>query len=427
MSDTPTSTPEAPAAAAAAPNPESTKATSPAEASEKAKASVAKQTKVSDAFSEIDALFNEEKPAAPAKPAKAKKPAESKPAEPDHEFLELGRAKSIEAEDPGEEKPKKSEDKPGDEPGDTDDSAEDGKGSRKEANETLRRAYESAKKRVEELERKLAAPREDDPERKALVERLEAREKRLQQMQEELEFAAFERSDKYKEQYEAPLISAWQGAVKEIEGLEVVTADGETRAANVEDLKLIVGMSTKDATTAAKEMFGDVASEVLAIRRKLVELNDARFRAIDEYRRKGGEIEKERVARHAQNREKVAKIWAESNDQAAKKYPKLFAPEEGDDKGNELLAKGFEMADLAFSGFDKMPPEEMARLHSAIRMKAAGFDRMVHRTRKAEARIKELEAELDEFKKSEPQPGEAARTKPETKKGWAEEIDDLAR
>lgn len=426
MSETPTTTTEAPAAAAAAPNPETTKATTPKEAVEKAKAKVSSTAKVSDAFKEIESLFDDEKPPAPQKktPAKPKEEPETgkKP-------IEIGAAKNAEPWDEAESdsSEKDEAEKPEDDAAeDQDAEAPEDADSTKKANDKLRRAYESSKKKIEELEKKLSMPRDEDPEHKALVERLDAREKRLQQLQEELEFAAFERSDKYKAEYEQPLISAWQSAVKEVEGLEVVTADGETRAATVDDLKLIVNMGTKDATIAAKEMFGDTASEVLAIRRKLVELNDARFRAIEDYRKKGGEIEKERIARHAQQREKMAKIWSESNDSAVKRFPKLFAPEEGDEKGNALLQNGTEMADLAFSGFDKLPPEEMARLHSAIRMKAAGFDRMVYRARRAEARIKELESELDEFKKSEPKPGEAARTTPKEKKGWADEIDELA-
>jgi hypothetical protein len=241
-----------------------------------------------------------------------------------------------------------------------------------------------------------------------------------------LKFSSYERSDEYKERYEKPLEVAIRSAWKEVGELDVMTSDGDTRKGTPDDFNALINMPTGAATTAAKEIFGEAASEVLALRRQIRGLNEARATAVEDYRTKGAERDKDRTAQSFRQRERMSKLWASANDEAAKKYPDLFAPEEGDENGNKLLKRGYEIADLAFSGFGKLPPEEMVKLHSAVRNKAAGFDRAVYRARKLSDRVKELESELAEYKKSEPTPGEGARTTPTRTKTFEEEIDDLA-
>ena len=85
---------------------------------------------------------------------------------------------------------------------------------------------------------------------------------------------------------------------------------------------------------------------------------------------------------------------------------------EGDEEANTRLKKGFEIADRAFSvnPLDpKLTPEqrqEVVRLHSAVRNRAAAFGKLVYQNEKLAAKAAELEAELAKYKNAQPGAGE---------------------
>jgi hypothetical protein len=67
----------------------------------------------------------------------------------------------------------------------------------------------------------------------------------------------------------------------------------------------------------------------------------------------------------------------------------------------------------------RLPPGELTLLHSAIRNRAAAYDRLVARLNQREAEKKELQAKLDGFEKSEPGRGQARKVEATGKKGPA--------
>ena len=89
-----------------------------------------------------------------------------------------------------------------------------------------------------------------------------------------------------------------------------------------------------------------------------------------------------------------------------------FTPVDGDQEGNQRLAKGFELADRAFSenplnAKDGEERKAIVARHAAVRNRAAAFGRLVLMNTKAEARIAELTSELAKYKGSEPPAGGA--------------------
>lgn len=311
--------------------------------------------------------------------------------------------------------------------------------------------YAALEKKHKELEAKLAQPQEY-PERKELQSKIasyekliEAKEKKLGELDSELKFTKYERSQEYKDKYETPWIEAYTDGRNRVAQLRIkepdvvdpstgeVTAPGKVRQGTEADFDTLMGIANDDdAAEFAAKLFGNKAAIVLTQREKVRDLNGARIKAIEDYRKQGGEREKQMADLTKKQRDAFVENWQKENAAAAEKYPQWFKPEEGDDKGNTLLEKGIQQADKAFSGTENMSPEEAVRLLSAVRNKAAGFDRLAYKFTKATARIAELEAKLKAFEESEPGGGEgggegAPATQPDGMEAVVSTLEKLAK
>jgi hypothetical protein len=163
----------------------------------------------------------------------------------------------------------------------------------------------------------------------------------------------------------------------------------------------------REARKLAKQLFGEDAPIAMQHREKVIELNETRAKALEEYRTKGKERETQQQEVSVKQRQEAAASWEASNKAQIEKYPHFFAPIEGDDEGNELLAKGYALADRAFVGdTSKIPPKELASLHSTLRNRAAAFGRQVYLNKKMKAQVTALEAKIKELEESGPGGGE---------------------
>jgi hypothetical protein len=296
--------------------------------------------------------------------------------------------------------------------------------------DSLRDAYERSKTKISELEQELQKAKEtprEDPEKQSLSERLTLAEKRRKELEDEMRYVAYEKTPEYKEKYLGPLESALKTAYAEVVDYDITDAEGNVRKATPEDFNAIMALPPAKANALAKQLFGDGESAITTMRLKIKELNEAARNAVDSWRKNGSELEKARMEDMSKRREKLAKLWEQQNIRAAEKYPQWFKAEDGDQKGNELLEKGFLMADLAFSGSDKVSPEQMVEVHAAVRNKAAAFDREVYRNKKLRERVKDLELELEAYKKSEPEEAEGKHPSSSSSQSWEDELDALSR
>jgi hypothetical protein len=284
----------------------------------------------------------------------------------------------------------------------------------------LRAAYAKSKARVAELEKQLSESKAkpvDDTERKTFTEQISTLNKKLEDAMGSLKFADYESSEEYKTTYEAPFVEAWNEGVQQVTGLSVVTDEG-TRKGTPEDFQAIMRESDNErAATMATEMFGSNAFYVLASRRELVKLNNARTKALGEFKsglaeRLKTEAEKAEKTKTEFEAQRIQRIttFKKLNEEAQTKYPDLFAPLEGDDEGNKILEKGFKDADLAFHGANGLTPDQVVRLHSAIRNRAAGFGRLTYRLKQRDAKIAHLEGQLAEIRGSAPGDGAVGKT-----------------
>lgn len=274
----------------------------------------------------------------------------------------------------------------------------------------LRTAYEKSKASIKEkdseisrlkteLESKLKT---EDPDKKILVERLTTTEKKLKEYEDEIRFTNYKNHPEFKEKFETPYHTAFAKALADFEQIHVTDDEGNKRLATRADLDSMLRMSIAAVDELATEKFGHSAARVIRHVEKLRDLADAYHGALEEAKTKGGEREKNKVLQEQQQNEQRHKLWTDTNDEVAKKYPHWFAPKEGDEEGNAKLTKGYELADAVFLHRDQHPPEKLVKMDAAVRNKAAGFDRLVLEGKRKDARIAELEKSLKEFEASEP-------------------------
>lgn len=294
---------------------------------------------------------------------------------------------------------------------------------------TLKSSYDELQKKVVEL-----SSRPVDNEKLAKLE-TEAKENhsRWEKAQEELRFTKYERSQEYQDKYWKPYEKAYNDGANRVAGLTVVPrTDPDTgevtqaaRQATREDFNaLMVETDDNKAAEMAEALFGVKAPMVLMHRDKALEANSTRLDALKEFREKGAEIEKARAENLNKGQEEISKLFKSEAENAVKKYPHWFAPIEGDEKGNELLQKGFDLVEKAYNGqftdengkVVKLSPVDVAKLHSVVRNRAVAFGRLTYQNKTMKAEIEDLKTKIAGYSESEPG-GNATRRPAKTSSG----------
>lgn len=280
--------------------------------------------------------------------------------------------------------------------------------------EWKRRATEAETKYVEATK---GQPSEEQ--RKQIEELIKGIHQRNTELEEEIKFVNFTKSREFQEKYQAPYDKAWTASMKDLGGVEVLDANGNQRQFTPADLLEVVNTPAALAGKKAKEMTGDEdVGNFIALRaEKIRDLFQQQQNAIEEAKKNGTTREQQRAQQFQQFRETITKqvseSWKAANEAAVKdeKYGKYFTPADGDEEGNEKLAKGFELVDKAFGENPYAPnlkPEErqaIAKRHAAVRNRAAAFGRLTYQNEKKDARIAELETKLKQFEGSTPPAG----------------------
>jgi len=297
----------------------------------------------------------------------------------------------------------------------------------------VRRAYDAKKREIREtwepkvkaLESELAtlkatAGNGHAEEFKSLTDKFTASQKRVEELEGEMRFVNYRKSKEFADKYEQPYNEAWGKAIAELEELSVRVRTGVDdvgeptygeRKATSDDLLMLANLKLGEARKLAKEMFGDNADDMMAHRRKIRDLSDAQTKALAEAEKSAKDHDESKTLQSRQALEQTGKLWTAANKQLSEKYPKWFAPVEGDDEGNALLEKGFAAADRLFNQTPETAPktpQEAVALHALLRNKAANHDRLALKNKQLSARVTELEEKLRAFEESEPPAGGGA-------------------
>lgn len=356
--------------------------------------SVRKGTAMDDAFKQLDSKANiaPPDPKPPGVPPK-EKPPEQKPAKRDAEPGEDGdgEEEDEELQTPQTDQEKKAAEAAAAAAGKD---AKDGKKPNllREDRERQKLRAEAAEKRATELEAKHKAAEERLARLEAAEAKALAAEKRMAEVEDRLRLTNYERSEEYTSKYHAPFVEAYQRGREKASGLEVTLPSGETRPATADDFDAIMGIQNdRQASRAAKEMFGDDAPIILHHRERVLEANATRTKAIEEAKKNGSAKEKEQAEMTTKQREAVASAF-EKEVKAVSSRHEWYKEVEGDAEWNKAISKGKSIVDKAFIE-RKGTPEEIAKLDAAIYARAHAYSPM-------KLKIKRLTAEIETLKKS---------------------------
>lgn len=375
-----------------------------------------------DAFADLDKLVGEPEAAAP--PEKPEKPAgldkpEKKPAEPADK-------KSAE---PTDKKPAEPADKKGSET----------TGRRSPWQIVHDKEAEIATLRKQLSERDAAKPNTDwQKERADLLKRIEERDARLKEREQALEYTAFEKSDKFKSEYQKPYENAWNQGRSTVARFKVTDSDGNARTGTPEDFDRLMTLEQSDPEKAAElmaEMFGPkasyVASHIVEVKKAFQRMQDAR----EDFGKRGEEDRLLKSQQTEKETRELAEVFDTWRNAAVEKYPDIFKATDDDAEGKGLLDKGEHLANRVFSsgqpirdGDKPLTKQEKSALDAVAWQKIRAFDFQVTAKRRAEARVKELEKELEQYKQSEPGPSDGGGRKPAGDEipDWDKQLESLA-
>jgi hypothetical protein len=302
----------------------------------------------------------------------------------------------------------------------------------------LRNAYEGLKKKVKEeyepqlkelptLRAKLKEieARGDD---KAAQERIAAIEKRNAELENHIRFVDYEKSKEYQEQFQKPYEEAWSNALRELKGLTMTVEDpngGEptTREVTQADIAYLANLDPAARRKEINRLFPEDKEEVKRHINQISTLADKSNAAKEKAKQDADAHAKADAEQRQQSQVTRAKLWRETNESLATKYPKWFSKSEDDQEGNTLFDRGTALADLAFNPSDLTPeriallpkafreqielrkpftPEQLTQLHAIVRNKASNHDRLASQNKALSARVAELEKTLEDYEKSSP-------------------------
>lgn len=329
----------------------------------------------------------------------------------------------------------------------------------------LGQAYEDLKKKVRtELEpeiQKLRSKVQEFESRKAedpapLLQKIKALEEKNTQLEKQIEYVDYTSSTDFKTKYHEPYRQAWDDALNEFKELTVREPDGEDevgepkftmRPATENDLIKLGAMRLSEMDEAAQKMFGASAPRAINHVQNLRKLAGARNKAMEDAQKRAGEWKTQQQTETEAKTQALAKTWQEVNKNLEEKLPAAFKVDESVEGDKEAYTRGFALGDLLFLGEQGLSPEQVeslpasfketvkagqllsdeqkVQLHAIARLKMANHDRNLAKLAKANARIKELEASLAEYEKSEPSAEKAGESGERTvTKDWLETAED---
>jgi hypothetical protein len=290
----------------------------------------------------------------------------------------------------------------------------------------FREQYEMTKKerddlasKIQELERAKAdgTRKEVEEATKSLKAEMDSIRKNAEELDTEVRYLNYTRSGEYKQKYEAPLREAWQTALGDIEGIRVTDEDGTERDANHQDIMVLLNVPVAKAAIIAQETFGPAAPEIMAHRRRLIELTQARDKSIAEWKEKGAQREVEKSKQLESRQTRSRDLFESQFADYEKTHAQLFGREEGDEDGNKLLDESDRLVRIALKGEgidadmgydDKVDLITKAQAQVALRARAYGRERL--RVIRLQQKVAELEKKVGKVRSSEPGQGEGTST-----------------
>lgn len=285
------------------------------------------------------------------------------------------------------------------------------------------RLVDQYKGQVSKLEKELADAKSSsipEQQKNDYLTQIETLQKRNTQLEDEMRYVNYEQSTEFQEKYHQPYIRKFNDIMGRLSGVSIKDESGQARKVTPEDVLAVVSAPLDEAYNIAEQKFGRAADWVVQRGEELRSLWSERDAALTDAKTKGAERWKQQAEMsQKQTREVkdfVSKTWNSVNEGIKKdeRWSVYFQPVEGDQEGNQSLAKGYAMVDRAFSenpeanGLTNEQRADIIRRHAAVRNRAAAAGRLIKWNQKLQTQIDELTAQLKSYKESSPPSGGGA-------------------
>lgn len=281
----------------------------------------------------------------------------------------------------------------------------------------LREAYKSQRAAIEKLNLDLAKAKADLESNKSapdsiksLAERVEAERKRAEEAESKLAFTDYSQSNEfvqqYKKPYEAAITKAYQGLgqIPTQEGknltdreIQALLMSGEVEAYRTID-SIFEPAYAKFATRLVQEVYTK---------------NQEMANKLDDHKQRAGEIHKQQTEQRKVAEARYKSVFDQATQKIRESDPELYDLDTNDSERSKLIEDGYRFVDAAFNPPTNLTLDQVAIIRAKMRHQAAILPDVRFRLNKANARIKELEAELAKFSRSTPGRGEAPTSEPE--------------
>ena len=248
------------------------------------------------------------------------------------------------------------------------------------------------------------------------IAKLEGIDKRNKELEEEIRYTNYAKSQEFQEKYQKPYEEAWTKAVSDLGELEVLAEDGSVaRKATASDLISLARMPLGEARKLANQMFGDSASDVMMHRQKIRDLSDAQNKALEDARKSGSERETQWIEKSKAIQSELSTLWQKFNNEDAAKHDFLRV-KEGDAEWNTRLEKAKALVEGSFNHNPADPnltPEQRAKAvrdRVAVKNRAIAFSPMKVEIKRLRAQLAERDEKLKAYENSEPTGGSAGGT-----------------
>jgi len=273
-------------------------------------------------------------------------------------------------------------------------------------------------KRAAAVEQELAETKKrviDPVQTEATTKRLAEIEKRNQELEEEIRYHNYAKSQEFADRFQKPYEEAWAAAASELAELDVLNEDGSVaRKATPKDLLALANMPLGEARKAANAMFGDSADDVMAHRRKVQDLSKAQAKALEDARKTGDQRVQQTTAKQEAIAREITDLYTKTNTDIASRL-EILKPKEGDDEWNSKLDSAVKLADDAFSrnaADPSLTPEQRADIvkkHVAMRNRAIAYSPLMLEVKRLRAQLKERDDKLAKFEQSAPNGGNGGK------------------
>lgn len=268
------------------------------------------------------------------------------------------------------------------------------------------------KTRVAELEKQVNDHKSKQPE--DLTPKLEAANKRLQELEQEIQFVEYSKSSDFNSRFQKPFEDAFSKASSDLRGVQVQYEEGgdmKTRPIDVDDIAFLANLPPEKARIQIKawfpEDFAEVRNHVTEVRR----LGESRAEALKSARENGTQRTNQFQQQMKGIQDHAVKTWEKVTAENATKFDFLKTVD-GDDEHNTALTKAQEMVTqgLSKNAYDpRLSPEDrenVIRQQASIRDRAIAYSPLKLANKRLKAKVAELEKALGDYKKTEPGAGD---------------------